>query len=101
MTPRSSPPKTRDNCVGNPQAFRQHRDDRGSDEEPNQEFYAGAWGHFRNAPLTNCSNSLTNARRIATCKSSFDLGAQKIHEQSPSNYEPDAAPNEIAHEGIH
>jgi len=36
-----------------------------------------------------------------TRKSRSDLGTEKIEEQSPSNYEPHAAPNEIAHEGIH
>jgi hypothetical protein len=59
--------------VGNPQAFRQHRGDHGNDEQPNQEFYARGWRNLRNAPHSNCSNSLTNAWRIATRKSTFDL----------------------------
>src|SRR6266851_4486156 len=41
--------------VGNPQAFRQHRDDRGGDEQPNQKFYAGGWRHFKNAPISGCA----------------------------------------------
>ena len=45
--------------VGNPQAFRQHRDDRSGDEQPNQEFYSRGWSHLRNASLSSCSNSLT------------------------------------------
>src|SRR5216683_17365 len=87
--------------VGNPQAFRQHRDDRGGDEQPNKKFYAGGWRHFENALISNCSKSLENARRIGICKSSSDLCPQKIHEQSPGNYQSDAATNAITQEGIH
>ena len=87
--------------LGNPQALRQHRDDRGNDEQPNQEFYARGWRHLRNVRHCNCSDSLTNAWRIATRKSTSDLWTKKIHEQSPSNYEADAASKEITHEGVH
>jgi len=87
--------------IGNPQALRQHRDDRGNDEQPNQEFYARGWRHLRNVRHCNCSDSLTNAWRIATRKSTSDLWTKKIHEQSPSNYEADAASKEITHEGVH
>src|SRR5947209_20446078 len=64
--------------VGDLQAFRQH-----CDEEPDQKFYARGWRHFRNAPVSNYSNSLTAAWRIAACKNRSDLGAEKIHEHNP------------------
>src|SRR5690348_14297632 len=66
--------------VWNPQAFRQHRDDRSSDKQPNQEFYARGWSHLRHASLSGGSNSLTKTRRVGTDKGSSDLWTQKIDE---------------------
>jgi hypothetical protein len=87
--------------VGNPQAFRQHRDDRSNDKQPNQEFYARGWSHLRHASLSICSNSLTKTWRVGTGKGRSDLWTQKIDEQTSSNYEADTATNDIAPDCIH